>query len=130
MPLFKRKPRITDDMYGKLMMSFGRAADSDPFVAEPAAALAERVVGEFPAEVVALDASKAFGYAGATLYHLRLLAGSWIMCAEGSVPRATAEVFEEALAWKFGPLLKGSEALPRRLSALARGEMERDLRAE
>lgn len=124
-PLFKRRPRITDDIYGKLMMSFGRVVDKDPFIAEPAGALAERVGAEFPAEIALLDGQ---AYKGSALYHLRLLAGSWLMVAEGSVPRATAEVFEEAVTWKFEPVLKGSGALPRRVSLLARGEGERDLR--
>lgn len=127
MPLFRRRPRITDDIYGKLMMSFGRVVDKDPFIAEPASALAGRVESEFATQVAALDARS---YAGSTVYHLRLLAGSWLMVAEGSVPRATAEVFEEALIWKFEPVLKGADALPRRVSVLARGEGERDLRTQ
>ncbi len=125
MRLFKRKPLITEAIYGNLMTSFGRAADLDPHVKEPAQALAERVCNELADTVAAVDAQT---YKGSTLYHLRLLAGSWIMAAEGSVPRKTAEVFEEAVAWKFGPLAKGASALPHRLSSLARGEGERDLR--
>jgi hypothetical protein len=122
---FRRKPRITEEIYGNLMTSFGRAADLDPMVKEPAQALAERVCAEFAATVSEVDART---YRGSTLYHLRLLAGSWIMAAEGSVPRQTAEVFEEAVAWKLGPLAKGAGTLARRLSELARGEGERDLR--
>src|SRR4051812_20614775 len=89
-PVFKRKPRIDDAIYGKLMTSFGRVVDLDPFIARPASALAERVAGEEPAAVAALDAAQ---FTGATLYHLRLLAGAWIMSQEGNVPQATAEVF-------------------------------------
>lgn len=126
MPIFRRRPRITEEIYGKLMMSFGRVVDKDPFIAEPAGALADRVGGEFASQVTALDAR---AYQGSTAYHLRLLAGSWLMVAEGTVPRATAEVFEEALIWKFEPVVKGSQALPKRVSVLARGEGERDLRA-
>jgi len=125
MAWFKRKPRITDDIYGKLMTSFGRVVDLDPLVARPAEALALKVAAEEPALAAAVDSAM---YPGATMYHLRLLAGSWIMAAEGSVPRATAEVFEEAVAWKLGPLTKGGARLGHRLSALARGEAERDLR--
>jgi hypothetical protein len=120
--MFKRKPRIDEAMYGKLMTSFGRVVDLDPFVARPASALAERVVSEEPATVTELDARQ---FRGATQYHLRLLAGAWIMSNEGSVPRATAEVFEEAVAWRFGPFVKGSGRLAHRLSSLARGEGER-----
>ena len=120
---FRRKPLITEDNYGKLMMSFGRVVDRDPFVERPARALAERVVEEHPETVAAVDREM---YGGSATYHLRLLAGSWIMASEGSVPRETAEVFEEAVAWKFGPLVKGSDKLPRLLSELARGEIERD----
>jgi hypothetical protein len=120
--MFRRKPRITDDVYGRLMTSFGRVVDLDRFVSGPATALAERVVAEEPAVAAAVDGRL---FAGATLYHLRLLAGAWIMAAEGSVPRKTAEIFEEAVAWKFGPLAKGADRLPHRLSLLARGEGER-----
>ncbi len=128
MPLFRRKPRITDAIYGKLMTSFGRVVDLDPFVARPATALAERVCTEQSALCEAVDGSL---YAGATIYHLRLLAGAWIMSAEGGVPRETAEVFEEAVAWRFGPLAKGGGQLSHRLSELARGEAERvDARGE
>lgn len=122
---FKRKPRIDDAIYGRLMTSFGRVVDRDRFVAEPAGALAQRVIDEQPRFAAEIDARM---YRGAAEYHLRLLAGSWIMSADGSVPRATAEAFEEAVAWKFGPLVKGSGELPHRLSALARGEFERDMR--
>jgi hypothetical protein len=61
MPLFKRRPRITDEIYGKLMMSFGRAVDVDPFIAEPAGALADRVGNEVPSEVASLDARTSAG---------------------------------------------------------------------
>lgn len=125
MAWFKRKPRITEDIYGNLMTSFGRAADLDPLVKGPAQALAERVCEELAPTVAAVDARS---YKGSALYHLRLLAGSWIMAAEGAVPRATAEVFEEAVAWKLGPLAPGAAKLSHRLSVLARGEGERDLR--
>lgn len=125
MAWFRRRPRITDDIYGRLMTSFGRVVDRDPMVKQPAAALAERVVAEFAELVEALDAGM---YRGATLYHLRLLAGAWIMAREGAVPRATAEVFEEALAWRFEPVRKGSRVLAQRLTALANGEFERDTR--
>lgn len=120
--MFKRKPRIDDAVYGRLMTSFGRVVDADRFVREPAEALAERVVAEQAVAVEALDGKL---YRGATVYHLRLLAGAWIMAREGSVPRATAEVFEEAVAWRFGPLQRGSGELAHRLSQLARGEGER-----
>lgn len=125
--LFRRKPRITDAIYGNLMTSFGRVVDRDPLVKLPALALAERVTGEYPELVAALDGAT---YAGSTLYHLRLLAGAWVMAAEQSVPRATAEVFEEALVWHFEPLVRGSGVLSHRVSRLARGEGERDTRLE
>ena len=125
MAWFRRRPRITDDIYGRLMTSFGRVVDRDPMVKQPAAALAERVAAEFAELVEALDAGM---YRGATLYHLRLLAGAWIMAREGAVPRPTAEVFEEALAWRFEPVRKGSRVLAQRLTALANGEFERDTR--
>ena len=127
MPLFRRKPRITDAIYGNLMTSFGRVVDLDPMVKNPAMALAERVVAEQAEHAAAVDAAT---YRGSTVYHLRLLAGSWIMSAEASVPRATAEVFEEAVAWRFEPLVRGSGALAHRVSLLARGEAERDTRQE
>ncbi|MCC6383328.1 MAG: hypothetical protein IT304_12550 [Dehalococcoidia bacterium] len=120
--MFRRRPRVDDQLYGRLMTSFGRVVDLDSFVARPAAALAEKVAAEAPAVVAALDQRL---YAGAAVYHLRLLAGSWIMVRDGNVPRATAEVFEEAVAWRFGPLVAGAGALAHRLSALARGEGER-----
>ena len=121
--MFRRKPRITESIYGNLMTSFGRVVDLDPFVARPAAALAEKVAQEQPDAVGAVDARL---YSGAAFYHLRLLAGSWIMSQEGSVPQETAEVFEEAVAWRFGPLVPGSASLPHRLSLLARGAAVRD----
>ncbi len=127
MPLFRRKPLITEDIYGRLMTSFGRVVDRDPFVARPAQALADVVLREEPDLVREID--REF-YSGACSYHLRLLAGSWIMANEGSIPRQTAEVFEEAVAWKFGPLVKGSGKLSHRVSALARGEIERDERLD
>src|SRR4051794_33187890 len=83
MPFFRRKPRIDDAIYGRLMTSFGRVVDADPLIGGPARALAERVAGEDRATMIALDERL---YDGATLYHLRLLAGAWIMAAEGSVP--------------------------------------------
>ncbi len=101
------------------MTSFGRAVDADPLVAGPAEALAERVTGELPPEAAAADEKL---YRGAAAYHLRLLAGAWILAGEGGIPTETAEVFEEAVAWRFG----GRE-LPERLGKLARGEVERDL---
>ncbi len=122
---FRRRPRITDEIYGNLMTSFGRVVDRDPLVRLPAAALAERVAGEFAAVVEELDAKM---YRGSTVYHLRLLAGAWVMAREGTVPRATAEVFEEAVTWRFEPVRKGSRALVRRLGELANGTFERDTR--
>ncbi len=122
MRLFRRKPRITEDIYGRLMTSFGRAVDVDPLVAGPAEALAERATAELAPLATAVDDRL---YRGAAHYHLRLLAGSWLMARDGSVPRETAEVFEEAVVWKFGPLVKGSGELSHRVSALARGEGER-----
>ncbi len=119
MRLFRRRPLITEENYGRLMTSFGRTVDADPLVAGPAAALAERVTGELAAETAAADAKL---YQGAAAYHLRLLAGAWILANEGGTPRETAEVFEEAVAWRFG-----ARALPERLGQLARGEAERDL---
>jgi len=123
MPWFKRRPRITEENYGRLMTSFGRLADKDPFIWGPAAALVEQVVAAEATRVAALDARL---WEGAAAYHLRLLAASWLMAAEGSIPAATAEVFEEAVTWKFEPLVKGSGALAHRLSVLARGEGARD----
>jgi hypothetical protein len=49
-------------------------------------------------------------YRGAASYHLRLLAGSWIMAREGAIPVATAEIMEEAVAWKFRSAGCGSQA--------------------
>ena len=66
-------------------------------------------------------------YSRATEHHLRLLAGAWMMAREGSVPAETAEVFEEAVAWRFGPLTKHGARLPHRTSELARGLAPRDL---
>ncbi|MEO6397423.1 MAG: hypothetical protein ABIP13_03035 [Tepidiformaceae bacterium] len=125
--LWKRKPRITEEIYGRLVTSFGRVVDLDPLVREPAEALADRVVAEN--EGLAREVDGAL-YAGAARYHLKLLAGSWIMSSEGSVPVATAGVFEEAVAWKFGPLSDGAGKLPHRLSILARGEAPRDTRPD
>jgi hypothetical protein len=125
--MFRRKPRITDDIYGRLMTSFGRVVDLDPFVAEPATALAERVVAQEPMLVATLDQRM---YTGAVQYHLRLLAGAWILSQESNVPRKTAEIFEEALAWRFDPLAKEGGRIARRLSTLARGEAERDTRQD
>ena len=93
--------------------------DTDPLVAGPAEALAERVAGELAAEAEAADQKL---YEGAAAYHLRLLAGAWILAREGGIPDETAEVFEEAVAWRFR-----ARALPERLGKLARGEVERDL---
>lgn len=124
---FRRKPRITEDVYGRLITSFGRVVDLDPMISGPAHALAQKVIAEETVLAAALDTRL---YLGATLYHLRLLAGSWLMAQEGSVPVATAAVFEEAVAWKFGPLVAGSARLPRMLSTLARGEAARDTRQD
>ena len=121
----KRKPLITDAVYGKLMTSFGRVVDLDAFIAGPAAALAEKVAAEHAALVAALDEES---YEGSTAYHLRLLGGAWLLSREGRIPVATAEAFEEAVVWRFGHLAKGSGVLPHRLSELARGEAQRDLR--
>ncbi|HET7738446.1 MAG TPA: hypothetical protein VFK32_07720 [Tepidiformaceae bacterium] len=124
MPWFKRKPRITDENYGRLMTSFGRVVDRDPLVRVPAQALADRVAAEYPAHITTIDTRL---YDGAAVYHLRLLGGAWILAAEQAVPRATAEVFEEAVAWRFTAIASPTAVLPHRLSALARGEGERDL---
>lgn len=101
------------------MTSFGRTVDADPLVAGPAEALAERVTVELAGEAAAADEKL---YEGAAAYHLRLLAGAWILASEGGIPDETAEVFEEAVAWRFG-----ARALPERLGQLARGEGTRDL---
>ena len=123
MKWFRRKPRITDEIYGRLLTSFGRVVDADPFIAGPAEALAERVESELAAHAEAIDRVM---YAGSARYHLKLLAGSWLQAAEGTVPTTTAEVFEEALVWKFEPLATGSSELSHRLSALARGEVRKE----
>jgi hypothetical protein len=117
---FKRKPLITDDVYGRLMTSFGRVVDRDPMVKQPAEALAIRVVREEQDLTILVDLHE---YAGAAEYHLRLLAGAWIMAQEGSIPRQTAEVFTEALIWKFP---REAKRLPERLTELATGQFERD----
>ena len=123
MKLFRRKPRITDEIYGRLLTSFGRVVDADPFIAKPAEALAERVERELTDLAEAVDKAT---YRGSTRYHLKLLAGSWLQAEEGTVPVKTAEVFEEALVWKFEPLVKGAGELSHRLSALARGEVREE----
>ncbi len=120
----RRKPLITDDNYGRLMTSFGRVVDRDRFVKEPASALAQRVVEEQPELVELVDGEL---YPGSAEYHLRLLAGSWIIASEGGVPRETAEVFVEAVIWKFP---KAGKPLPERVAELAEGEFERDLRLD
>ncbi len=120
--MFKRKPRIDENNYGKLMTSFSRVVDQDSFISRPAQALADRVLAELPDLAAAIDQRL---YKGGAAYHLRLLAGAWIVSNEGGVPKATAEVFEEAVAWKFGPLAKGSGLLAKRVSELARGEFSR-----
>ena len=122
MRLFRRRPLITEENYGRLMTSFGRTVDADPLVAGPAEALAERVTAELATEAAAADEKL---YRGAATYHLRLLAGAWILASEGGIPTETAEVFEEAVAWRFG-----TRELPERLGKLARGEVERDLSVE
>ena len=119
MRLFRRRPLITEENYGRLMTSFGRTVDADPLVAGPAEALAQRVTEELAAEAAEADEKL---YGGAAAYHLRLLAGAWILAGEGGIPTETAEVFEEAVAWRFG-----TRELPERLGKLARGEVERDL---
>jgi hypothetical protein len=115
----RRRPRITEENYGQLMTSFGRVVDRDEFIKGPAEALAGRALGEDPALAAKIDRAL---YPGATLYHLRMLAGAWVMANEGSVPRETAGVFEEAVAWKLGPLVRGGGKLAHRVSELARGE--------
>ena len=123
--MFRRKPRIDDALYGKLMTSFGRVVDLDPLVAGPAQAVAQRAVEENAADIAAVDSAL---YNGAALYHLRLLAGAWIMARDGNVPRHTAEVFEEAVAWRFSALDRHTATLAHVTSALARGETARDTR--
>ncbi|MCY3646191.1 MAG: hypothetical protein OXH07_04360 [Chloroflexi bacterium] len=122
MRLFRRRPLITEENYGRLMTSFGRTVDADPLVAGPAEALADRVTAELASEAAAADEKL---YSGAAVYHLRLLAGAWILASEGGIPTETAEVFEEAVAWRFG-----TRELPEQLGKLARGEVERDLSVE
>lgn len=124
---WRRKPRITEENYGRLMTSFGRVVDSDRFLSEPAEVLARKVAVAEPRLVEAVDGRL---YRGAAVYHLRLLAGAWMMARDGAVPVATAEVFEEAVAWRFGPLAKGAGLLAHRVSELARGEGARDLRLD
>lgn len=124
---FRRRPLITEDVYGRLMTSFGRIIDRERFLKGPAEALAERVIRERPDFAEAVDARF---YRGAAQYHLRLLAGSWILAREGGVPRETAEVFEEAVIWKFSRFASESTWLPRRVSQLARGEVERQVGPE
>lgn len=119
---FRRKPLITEDVYGRLMTSFGRIIDREPFLKGPAEALADRVSRERPELVERVDTRF---YRGAAIYHLRLLAGSWIMAREGGVPFETAEVFEEAVIWKFAGAGKETGWLAKRVSQLARGEFER-----
>jgi hypothetical protein len=114
--MWRRKPRITEDVYARLMTSFGRVVDLDPFVSRPAAALAQRVIREDPIAAAAVDAAE---YGGAATYHLRLLAGAWVMANDGAVPRATAAAFEEAVAWRFAKTSRAATALPHRLSKLA-----------
>lgn len=121
---FRRKPLITEDVYGRLMTSFGRLVDREQFLKGLAEALAERVIRERPDLVEAVDGRF---YRGAVEYHLRLLAGSWILAREGGVPRETAQVFEEAVIWKFSRFVSESAWLPWRVSQLARGEVERQL---
>lgn len=121
--MFRRKPRITEDIYGRLMTSFGRVVEMDPLIAGPARALADRVCAERAELLASVDEGM---YRGATHHHLRLLAGAWILCQEGGVPQQTADVFEEAVCWKFEPVARGASVMPHRLSELARGEAERD----
>lgn len=108
------------------MTSFGRVVAADPLIAGPASALADRVCDEHRSLASAVDAAM---YAGAAHHHLLLLAGAWILSYDGATPVHTAEVFEEALVWKFEPVARGSGALARRTSALARGGGERDVHA-
>ena len=117
---FRRKPRITEEIYGKLLTSFGRVVELDRFVSGPSQALADRVVAEHPGQVAAIDGAM---YAGATRYHLKLLASSWIEAADGRVPATTAEVFHEALLWKFGAIAPESARMVERLTSLAKGEV-------
>lgn len=123
--MFRRKPHIDDALYGKLMTSFGRVVDLDPLLAGPADAVAQKALAQHAAAVERLDAGI---YRGATRYHLRLLAGSWIMARDGGVPIKTAEVFEEAVAWRLGAVDKQGAALAHATSAIARGEVPLDNR--
>lgn len=125
--MFRRRPRITEEIYGRLMTSFGRVVAADPLVAGPATALADRVCAEEPSLASSVDAAM---YAGAAHHHVQLLAGAWILANDGATPAHTAEVFEEAVAWKFEPLAKGAGAIARLTSALAKGEGERDSRLD
>jgi hypothetical protein len=117
---FRRKPRITEEIYGKLLTSFGRVVELDPFVSGPSEALADRVVAEYPGQAESIDRAM---YQGSARYHLKLLASSWMEAAEGRVPVKTAEVLHEALLWKFGPIAPESARMVERLTALARGEV-------
>jgi probable selenium-dependent hydroxylase accessory protein YqeC len=117
---FRRRPRITEEIYGNLLTSFGRVVDLDPFISGPSEALADRVVGEHQAQAETIDRAT---YGGSARYHLKLLASSWMEAAEGRVPMKTAEVFHEALLWKFAPLSGDSRTMVERLSSLARGEV-------
>ena len=125
--MFRRKPRITEEIYGRLMTSFGRVVATDPLIAGPATALADRVCGEEPARAASVDAAM---YPEAARHHLQLLAGAWILSHDDAIPVQTAEVFEEAIAWKFEPLARGAGFLARRTSVLARGAGERDTRLD
>ena len=120
---FRRRPRITEEIYGRLLTSFGRVVELDPFVSVPSEALADRVVAEYPGQAESIDGAM---YQGSTRYHLKLLASSWMEAAEGRVPVKTAEVFHEALLWKFGHVPGDSSPMVERLSALARGEVRVD----
>lgn len=124
---FRRKPLITEDVYGRLMTSFGRVIDREPFLKGPAAALAERVANERPDLIALVDGRM---YRGAALYHLRLLAGAWILAREGGVPVETAEAFSAAVVWKFSPFGKETTWLPRRLSELAQSALRGSVQAE
>lgn len=125
--MFRRKPRITEEIYTRLMTSFGRVVAADPLIGGPAAALADRVCAEDVALVEAADRAL---YRGAVHHHMRLLAGAWILSQEGGTPAKTAEVFEEAVAWKLEPAVKGVSRLARRTSELATGAGERDTHLE
>ena len=77
--------------------------------------MADRVATTEPGLIAEVDARL---YKGAAIYHLRLLAGAWLMARDGTVPQATAEVFEEAVAWKFAPVSRAAATLPRKVVAL------------